>query len=354
MQLPLAPEDVNAAWLTQALRERAPEAIVESAHILDIIRGTSTKIRVRLRYAPGHAAALPDTLIVKGGFESHAASMREMYLTEMRFYRDVQPLVAIPSPACYYAGSDPHTHQSIVILEDLCARGVSFCHAQQPQSREQLKRRLAVMARYHAQTWDSPAFARGGRLDWVGGRYDGFSLVYQERYLAPDVWRHYMALPRAVAVARVLHDRDWMRAALAYLARYHRGFPVCLCHGDTHLGNLYEDSDGSPGFFDPQVARAPWQFEVTYHLVCALDILDRRRFEAELLRHYLESLAANGVTPPAFDVAWEAYRREIVYGLFIFLINETRFQTEAVNTAYTARFAAAALDHDTVRLTGAD
>ena len=49
--------------------------------------------------------------------------------------------------------------------------------------------------------------------------------------------------------------------------------------------------------------------------------------------------------------AWEAHRREIAYGLFIFLINETQFQTEAVNTAYCARFGAAALDHDTVALT---
>lgn len=46
-----------------------------------------------------------------------------------------------------------------------------------------------------------------------------------------------------------------------------------------------------------------------------------------------------------------SHRREIAYGLFIFFVNETRFQTEAVNTAYTARFGAAALDHDTVALT---
>jgi Phosphotransferase enzyme family len=351
MPLPVVPEDVNAAWLTQALRERFPESLVEGVQILDIIRGTSTKIRVRPTYAPGHAADLPDTLIVKGGFEAHALSMREMYFTEMRFYRDVQPYVAIPSPACFYAGSDPESHQSIVILEDLCARGVRFCHAQRPQSREQLRRRLAVMARYHAQTWNSPEFERGGRFDWIGGRHEGWSLVYQERYLAPEVWQHYMDLPRGAAVPRLLRDRGWMRAALAYLGEYHRGSPTCLCHGDTHLGNLYEERDGSPGFFDPQVARAPWQFEVAYHLVGALDIVDRRRFEVELLRHYLDTLTAHGIAAPAFEVAWEAYRRELVYGLFIFLINETRFQTEAVNTAYAARFAAAALDHDSVRLT---
>lgn len=71
------------------------------------------------------------------------------------------------------------------------------------------------------------------------------------------------------------------------------------------------------------------------------------------MRHYLKSLAAHGVNAPSFESAWEAHTREIVYGLFIFLINETRFQTEAINTAYTARFSSAALDHGTRELTNA-
>ena len=65
----------------------------------------------------------------------------------------------------------------------------------------------------------------------------------------------------------------------------------------------------------------------------------------------LTEAAAQGIAAPSFQAAWEAHRREIVYGFFIFLINETRFQTEAINTAYTARFGAAALDHGTVELT---
>ena len=50
---------------------------------------------------------LPESLIVKGGFEEHSNSMGPMYLNEMRFYRDVQPFVAIHSPRCYFAGADP-------------------------------------------------------------------------------------------------------------------------------------------------------------------------------------------------------------------------------------------------------
>lgn len=141
-----------------------------------------------------------------------------------------------------------------------------------------------------------------------------------------------------------------MKHALTKLGELHRTLPPCLCHGDTHLGNLYELADGTPGFFDAQVAKCPAAFEVTYHLVGALDVPDRRAHEQPLLRHYLAELRKHGIDAPPFEECWEAYRREIAYGLFIFLINETRFQTEAVNTAYTARFGTAAIDHGTHRL----
>jgi Phosphotransferase enzyme family len=351
--LPLTPDEITAEWLTGALQERHPGVRVADLEIVQIIPGTSTKIRVRPTYRQDNETPveLPATLIVKGGFESHSPALQPMYLNEMRFYRDVQPLVDIRSPACYFAGTDPDSRQSIVVMEDLCARAVEFCNPLRPQNYAQVALRLEAIARYHAQTWNSPLFAAGGRLDWVLGRHESWSVTYQERYLASDVWRHYMQLPRGAAVSRVLQDREWMTRALQYLGRYHQQWPVCLCHGDTHLGNLYVEPDGTPGFFDAQVARGPWQLEVTYHLIGALDIHDRRRWEKDLLRHYLKSLAAQGVAAPSFESAWEAHRREIVYGLFIFLINETRFQTEAINTAYTARFGTAALDHGTVELT---
>jgi Phosphotransferase enzyme family len=353
LALPLTPEEVTAAWLTEALQERYPGVRIAELEIVEVISGTSTKIRARPTYRNESAKApgLPASVIVKGGFESHSPTLQPMYLNEMRFYRDVQPLVDMRSPICYFAGTDAESHQSIVVMEDLRARGVEFCHPLRPQTYEQVALRLGAIARYHAQTWNSPHFNGGGRLDWVLGRHESWSVTYQDRYLAPDVWRHCMQLPRGAAVSRVLQDREWMARALRYLGRYHQQWPVCLSHGDTHLGNLYIESDGTPGFFDAQVAKGPWQLEVTYHLIGALDLHDRRRWEKDLLRHYLKSLAAQGIAAPSFEAAWEAHRREIVYGLFIFLINETRFQTEAINTAYTARFGAAALDHGTVELT---
>jgi hypothetical protein len=95
--------------------------------------------------------------------------------------------------------------------------------------------------------------------------------------------------------------------------------------------------------------------DVAYHLTASLDLLDRPRWEEALLSHYLHCLEKFGVTrPPSFEEAWQAYRRELVYGLFIFLIHETGFQSEATNTAYAARFGAAVAQHRSIeRLIGA-
>jgi hypothetical protein len=54
-----------------------------------------------------------------------------------------------------------------------------------------------------------------------------------------------------------------------------------------------------------------------------------------------------GVDTPSFDSAWAAYRRDVVWGLLIWLLNSSQFQTEANNTAAAVRFAMAMIDHDT-------
>lgn len=340
--LPLAPEEITAAWLSAATGHK-----VASAQVVDVILGTSTKIRVRVS-----GEGLPETLIVKGGFEDHSPLMKEMYANEIAFYSRVAPALPIHAPRCWFAGSDPSSHQSIVIMDDLVASDVTFLHAQKPLEFDAVARRLGDLARFHAASWNDPGFASGGRWDWIAGRFSDWSMVYAERYLQPDVWKHYCESPRGAAISVRLHDAGWMRRALNQFAQIEQDGPLCIIHGDTHLGNLYVEADGTPGFLDAQVSKASPLMEVAYHVTGALDLADRRAWEQDLLRHYLAQLVTHGITPPAWDEAWLRYRQFIAYGLFIFLINEVRFQTEAINTAYAARFGAAMLDHDVMQLVG--
>lgn len=346
LPLPLTPEEITARWLTHALQQTLPGVSVTRAEITDVMLGTSTKIRVRLSAEGPGAERLGGTVIVKGGFEEHSPSMAAMYANEARFYADIQPLIPMPSPRCHFAAADPSAHQAIVIMEDLRRPGVTFCDALKPQSHAQIARRVEVMAAYHAATRESPHFAPGGRWADIASRFDGWGLDYMRRYLVADVWDHYMAQPRGAAVSVRLHDRDWMERALMRIGDIQSRQPKCLIHGDTHLGNLYIAEDGTPGFFDAQVARTAWHHELSYHIVCAADLADRAGWERDLLALYLKALEREGGPRLDPEAAWLDYRRSILWGLFIFLTNEVRFQTEAVNTAYAARFSQAALDHD--------
>jgi len=167
------------------------------------------------------------------------------------------------------------------------------------------------------------------------------------RYLQADIWQRFIDLPRGAAASVQFHDMDWMKDSLNRLPRLARDLPRAVLHGDTHLGNLYEDADGTPGFFDHAALCGPSLVEVAYHIAGALDLADRKCWERALVRHYLDELVRHGIRAPDFDDAMRQYAAYLVLGYCIFLINEPCFQPEEFNTAYTARFSAAMIDNRT-------
>jgi len=347
---PITIDEINADWLTAALRTYAPDVTVRGFEIVDAMRSTCTKLRLRLVVdEAGKRAGIPETVILKGGFEPHSRNLYYMHEKEVRAYRDVMPVLNLPCPKPYFADYDPDQKQGIIIMEDLVASGATFCSALKPQTFEQVARRLTVLAQFHAKTWGSPEFRNGGDWAWADDILANQRLHF-DQYLEPDVWQRFICSSRGAAASIRFHDRNWMISALDAIASLSKTLPHAMIHGDTHLGNLYIGPDGMPGFFDSVTGRAPPLLEIAYHLGCALDTGDRTRWEGALIQHYLDELARQGAAPLAFDEAWRQYGAMLAYGYCVFIINEPFFQAEAINTAYVARFSAAMLDHDTIGL----
>jgi hypothetical protein len=350
--LPTQVAQIDARWLTAALRQRTPDVTVIGFEIIEVIDTTTTKLRIRLQLNDaGKRAGIPDQVILKGGFKPHSRepAMAHMHEREVRGYRDVFPVVPLPHPACYFADYDPTGPQGIIIMEDLTTRGVTICHATRPQSFEQVALRLTYLARFHAATWDSEEIAPGRKWEELPDFFDVMRGFFA-RCSSRENWDRFMTMPRGVATTFRLRDRDWMRDSWDKVCRYSKTLPRCVLHGDVHLGNLYIEPDGTPGFFDTLASTGPGMLEVSYHISASVDIADRADWEGALVQHYLAELERNGVTPIGFDEAMHQYGVFLLYGLFIWQTTESHFQTEAVNTANCARMSAACLDHDLIGL----
>jgi hypothetical protein len=349
-RLPMSLDEVDAAWMTQALRTRFQDATVRNVEVVNVINGTNTKIRLRLDLdEAAKAAGVPELMILKTGFEPHSRQMQYNLRHEVPFYNDVAPSLGLPSPKCWFAEFDNDLIQMTLLIEDLVDSGATFCSALKPMTFQEAYDRVTVLAKFHAKTWDTPerlAAGRWGYLDEVTSS----TVTYSKAWTEPTTWKRFIDSPRGAATSVHYQDADWMNWAIGRIAALGQRTAHCVVDGDTHMGNLYIDKDGAPGFFDAMVHRAPPMLEITYMLVCGLDSLDRPKWERALVGHYLDELKRHGVQPPSFDEIMFQYGVFLANAYFVFIINESAFQTEAINTAYVARITSAMIEHDTLGL----
>jgi aminoglycoside phosphotransferase (APT) family kinase protein len=89
--------------------------------------------------------------------------------------------------------------------------------------------------------------------------------------------------------------------------------PSTVIHGDTHIGNLFDDH-GRTGFLDWGIINVSTPMrDVSYFLNMAMAIEDRRAYDRELIRHYLDCRNAHGGATISFDDAWHAHRVHAAY-----------------------------------------
>jgi hypothetical protein len=256
--------------------------------------------------------------------------------------------IGITTPKCYFAGKQ--ARNPLLILEDLTGPNTTFGAAQEPLSFARAASILESLAILHARYWEHPDLADDGAFGWVLRSVTGWHLDYMKTMLRQNNWDFYRALPRGAALpVGMSADRVRVEAALYEQFAHHADSPLTLGHGDAHIANMDFFGDHG-GLLDWEMRRCPWYHDVTYCLVSSLDVVDRRRWERALLQHYLDKLVSLGIAVPTQDEAFEEYRREIIDGYVLFIINGdgTQYWTEAANCAVTVRFAMAAEDHGTL------
>jgi hypothetical protein len=320
---------LDPKWLGPAL-DMTEE--LGTSEVVEVLQTVATKVRFRTPTASGGMLEL----CVKGYFGA-PPERQGGGTTEGRFYEELSSRLPGRRPTARYAATNPDTGHTIVIMNDLVAAGCQFRSPLEYYSPDQVAASLGELATLHGATWqDEQLRAESWLAPRLGAIAQGFPVAVLQGLLDDG---------RAEGLPSAVRDAEHVTEATRSLAAADTNQAVCLVHGDAHVGNVFQDSSGAPGFVDWQIAHfGHWATDVAYHIASSLHIEDRRRHEHDLIRHYLEQLDRSGVDTPAFADAWEAYRSHLIGGYYLWAI--ARSAERAWIERFVERLAVAVSDHD--------
>lgn len=323
-QLPFDPAPVtldavlDPAWLGRALGGEHAPLDVNSVRIVDQFGPSATKVRMELEFGRSVPPGTPSAYCLKGFFGDSALGYLAsgVQITEAGFYSDCAPHLSMRLAPCAYTGTDPATGAGIIVMHDLIAAGSRFLTALEPYSVDQARSSLDQLARLNGESWQE----RLAQIcPWARSRAE--ELTHYDR-VPPAKLTELMQGERGDPLPDALRDGERIYAALRKLAARDPSSGQCLVHGDAHAGNVFENgaeaAGGGCGIVDWQLLqRGHWSLDAAYHIAAVLTVEDRRRHEQDLLRHYLDRLAAHGGQPPHWDEAWARYCESVAYGMFL-------------------------------------
>ena len=306
MPFPDVPEDVTAAWLTEALRTRDPDAEVTGVEVLDRHAGTTGRLRLGLTHAPGQDG--PAWVFVKlPPFEEGQRKLvaaTDMGRREARFYAELADEVPMRVPQALYAAHGEERTEYVMVLEDLEAAGCRFTNRLDAGAAEHGGRVVAALARLHAHFWEDPRFADGS-LDWVrpamrGKRGAQLIEMAKEQFAAdaPTVFGELcdLYIARSDDIVELWDEGE-----------------TTLVHGDTHSGNQFVDGE-EVGLYDwAVISRSPGIRDVAIYLGNSCPTEVRREAQDGWLADYHRGLVDAGVDAPAPEVLFDRYRRCVLY-----------------------------------------
>ena len=305
--LPEKPSEIDADWLTDALAERYPGVRVAGVEVLERHEATNSHARLHVTY--DEQAGAPDTMFLKllplDPTRRESIAKSTMGLREARFYRDLAPLLSLRMLQVHVALHDEDDGSFLLLLEDLSSTGCTVSDGIRSVEPDAAARALEELADLHVR-FEDPA-RRAAEAPWVTRPKHGST--YGTTMLQYALDHHLDRISDEFAAISLIYIED----GAALHALWHDRGPHTLIHGDTHIGNLFDDH-GRTGFLDWGIINVTTPLrEVSYFLNMSLSIDDRRAREQDLLRHYLGARRALGGSEIGFDDAWLAHRVHAAY-----------------------------------------
>jgi hypothetical protein len=340
------PEEIDAAWMTQALQSAGIDAVVASVSARPVGTGQiGDSVRFTLSYERG-ADEAPASLVGKfpaADPKSFQAGVNGgNYAREVRFYQRLAASAGISTPICHFAEIDEKTGAFALLFEDLAPAeqgdqltGVTL---------NQAGLVVEEAAKLHASHWGDESLEAEAWL--VGSRAAPPSPLPPEK--VRELWNGFrdryadQLNPRTLEVGSRLAERIVQFRELNNGSR-------CVIHSDFRPDNMMfaTAAGGRP------ITVLDWQsvglgagpLDLGYFLAGALPLETRRKEEKALLTRYHEGLLRGGVT--GYNQA--ALQRDYAAGglrlLMIAFVSSMRVKQTSRGDAMFMQMARAATDH---------
>lgn len=326
--------DIDENFLGSILESSGmPGAVVES-YTSDVVgTGQMAKcIRFNLKAGSG-SYDIPKGLI--GKFPSDdvgsrsAAAEHGSYMREVFFYQELDALLDIKVPQCFYADMSDKGEIFSLIMEDMApAEQGNQLAGCTPDIAEIALQELVGL---HAPTWNKHALFEDSPLLSPDQERDALicELYAQCLDAFKEKWGGDLSAEQLAIFDKVAGVGDF----------FYTDMPVCaVTHGDYRLDNflLLLDQD------DPCLTVIDWQTyrpgnplnDVAYALATSLTVEERREHEERLVRHYYEGLIEKGVTDFSWDDCWLAYRQGAIYGFMMIVLSVAVAETDRGNAMF--------------------
>ncbi len=327
--VPAFDRSVTPAWMTAVLCRGRAGAEVVDVSLGSGSFGSTVRRQFLLTYNASGRQLVKQEARVRGGLPASVfAKMTPTWVSriayssgamadEAIFFNDLRPQLGpnFEAPWGHFSSYDLRTGRSIQLLEDLVAtRGAKFGTPETLLTRPQAEEIVTTLATLHG------TFHADSRLD---RQYTVLRTVAQW-YASAEPFRldkyHALAMEKAAAVipARLHVRRAETWPAFLRSVALHAGLPQTLLHSDVHLGNWYVTADRHMGLGDwGCVMKGNWARDFAYAVSGTLSVENRRAWERDLLRLYLDCVHAAGGERLSFDEGLLRYRQQLFQGLLM-------------------------------------
>jgi hypothetical protein len=357
VHVPVSAAKISRQWLNALLCKDIPGAAIVEVRVAGGSDGTNTRRALSVRYnEAGTGANLPTELFVKSATALRTRMMNTLTTrgeSEVQFYNTLARDLPIEIPRPIYAGFHRPSGRMVIVFPNMVTEGTTFLDPTHHITQEQAEGMIDLLARYQSATWNSPNL-RASRSFPTTLQYQKIinvkALPFEER-AAVGLERAASVLPEDIR--RIGRKRLW-RLHMASIERLENRAHV-LTHYDMHIGNWYVTKDGRMGLTDWSMRFGHWSSDLTYMLLSALSIEDRRRWERDLLRRYRDQLRVGGVSDlPSEEEIWNEYRRQTFHPLYFWLTTigagalQPNMQPDSISLANLQRMGQAIIDLDSI------